>query len=103
MLGKIIGATAGRKAANMVGSKVGGPIGAAIGYGLVSRRFRKAAFGGLAVIGGLALYRRLRGERDAATTPFVDEARGNGMAAAELPATDVAEANGDPLPAYAAR
>lgn len=99
MLGKIIGATAGRKVANMVGSKVGGPVGAAIGYGLVSRRFRGAALGGLAVMGGLALFRKWRGqESGVATEPFVEEAKGNGMAAAEM-----AQLNGDPLPAYSPR
>ncbi|MBV7256186.1 hypothetical protein KCG44_05245 [Pacificimonas sp. WHA3] len=62
MIGRFIGAAIGKKAADAVGARVGGPVGAAIGLGLASRRFRGAAFGGLAVMGGLALYRHLRGE-----------------------------------------
>ncbi|MEM8826998.1 MAG: hypothetical protein AAGD40_08775 [Pseudomonadota bacterium] len=89
MIGKVIGAALGRKAANAIGTKVGGPIGAAIGYGLVSRRFRGVALGGLAVMGGLAVLKRLRGEDDA---PRVDMRDGN-----------EASATADRLTAYAPR
>lgn len=97
MIGKIIGATVGRKAANAIGTKVGGPVGAAIGYGLVSRRFRGAAIGGLAVMGGLALLRRFKGEQVKAGRPFMKDAE------PAIAVGDTVTTNGDPLPAYAPR
>ncbi|MGB7405137.1 MAG: hypothetical protein WA906_05570 [Pacificimonas sp.] len=89
MLGKIIGATIGRKAANKLGTTVGGPAGAILGYGLASRRFRGAAIGGLAVMGGLKLYKALRERNDKTSTESSSSRAG-------MPDT-----NGDPLPAYA--
>ena len=98
MIGKIIGAVAGRKAANMVGTKVGGPVGAALGYGLASSRLRGAALGGLAVMGGLALVKRLRGTSARAKRPFMSETGATDPGNSSLPHT-----NEDPMPAYAPR
>lgn len=88
MIGKVIGATIGRKAARTLGTTIGGPAGAAIGYGLASRRFRKLALGGLAVMGGLAAYRKVK-----------EQKRGPVTGAADSPAQE--RSNEDPLPVYA--
>ena len=91
MFGKIIGATVGRKAARSLGTKIGGPAGAAIGYGLASRRFRKLALGGLAVMGGLAAFRAMKNGEDLRSLIGSDDEPDAGMP----------ETNKDPLPAYA--
>ncbi|MBZ6379257.1 hypothetical protein B5C34_08705 [Pacificimonas flava] len=93
MLGKFIGATIGRKVARQVGTAVGGPAGAAIGYGLASRRFRKLALGGLAVVGGLAAVRSLK---DGPLSKYIPGGKAEDSGVGDLP-----ETNKDPLPAYA--
>jgi len=67
MLGKIIGAAAGKRAADHLGRRVGGTTGAMIGAGLMSRRFRSAALAGLALTGAAALYRRYKNSQPAET------------------------------------
>ncbi|MEE4349802.1 MAG: hypothetical protein V2J26_06195 [Pacificimonas sp.] len=96
MLGKIIGATVGRKVARNIATKVGGPAGAAIGYGLVSRRFRKLALGGMAIAGGLAAVKALREGR-----PLSSLVKGDRDPVAATGTSDAPQTNGDPLPAYA--
>ena len=115
MIGKLIGAALGRRAARSVGNKVGGPAGAAIGYGLASRRFRKLALGGLAAMGGLAAYRKFKEEKDSPrsfrtgrsqasigrTNGFDDKGFDDRATVDTTGTTDAAQTNKDPLPAYA--
>ena len=60
MIGKLIGAAAGKRVADHLGRRVGGTTGALIGAGLMSRRFRGAALAGLAITGAAALYRHYK-------------------------------------------